>query len=141
MKRGSFLFIKIIFNTTSLKQAHTMQTSHGALLIILIALAFPSQFHTLVTKGSSWPSSYDTTNAARKQLHKAFIRQCLNNFKDNNSVIQEIGAEFTGPLHFVQFWIDVINQWEKENKQKEWISLSVTKDVQDAILADNKRSA
>ncbi len=84
---------------------------------------------------------YDTTNPARKQLHKAFIRQCLNNFKDNNSVIQEIGAEFTGPLHFVQFWIDVINQWEKENKQKELISLSVTKDVQDAILADNKRSA
>ncbi len=84
---------------------------------------------------------YDTTNAARKQLHKAFIRQCLNNFKDNNSVIQEIGAEFTGPLHFVQFWIDVINQWETENKQKELISLSVTKDVQDAILADNKRSA
>ena len=84
---------------------------------------------------------YDTTNTARKQLHKAFIRQCLNNFKDNSAVIQEIGAEFTGPLHFVQFWIDVINQWEKENNKRELISLSVTKDVQDAILADSKRSA
>ncbi len=84
---------------------------------------------------------YDTSNTARKQLHRAFIRQCLNNFKTNSGVIQLIGAEFTGPLHFVQFWLDVIGQWEKENKQKEIIGLSTTKDVQDAILADNKRAA
>ncbi len=84
---------------------------------------------------------YDTTNIARKKIHKAFIRQCLDNFKDNKSVIQLIGAEFTGPLHFVQFWLDVVGQWEKENKQKEIIGLSTTKDVQDAILADPKRAA
>jgi len=83
---------------------------------------------------------YDTTNVVRKQLHKLFIRQCLNNFKDNNGVIQLIGAEFTGPLHFVQFWTDVINQWEKENRKRELIGLATTKDVQDAILADKKRS-
>lgn len=82
---------------------------------------------------------YDTTNVVRKQLHKLFIRQCLNNFKDNTGVIQLIGAEFTGPLHFVQFWTDVINQWEKENKKREIIGLATTKDVQDAILADKKR--
>ncbi len=84
---------------------------------------------------------YDTTNADRKKLHRAFIRQCLNNFKDNTGVIQLIGAEFTGPLHFVQFWLDVIGQWEKENKQREIIGLSTTKDVQDAILADSRRAA
>jgi len=84
---------------------------------------------------------YDTTNVVRKQLHKAFIRQCLNNFKNNTGVIQLIGAEFTGPLHFVQFWTDVINQWENENRKKEIIGLSTTKDVQDAILADKKRSS
>ncbi|MEP6677639.1 MAG: DUF6298 domain-containing protein, partial [Ferruginibacter sp.] len=33
---------------------------------------------------------YDTSNAVRKELHKKFIRQCLNNFKDNNGVIQFI---------------------------------------------------
>jgi ribosomal protein L28 len=84
---------------------------------------------------------YDTTNVVRKKLHKLFIRQCLDNFKDNSGVIQLIGAEFTGPLHFVQFWTDVINQWEKENKKKELIGLATTKDVQDAILADKKRSS
>ncbi|MGZ3939149.1 MAG: DUF6298 domain-containing protein, partial [Flavisolibacter sp.] len=83
---------------------------------------------------------YDTTNVVRKQLHKLFIRQCLDNFKDNSGVIQLIGAEFTGPLHFVQFWTDVINQWEKENKKRELIGLATTKDVQDAILEDKKRS-
>ncbi|MGZ3881137.1 MAG: DUF6298 domain-containing protein, partial [Flavisolibacter sp.] len=83
---------------------------------------------------------YDTTNVVRKHLHKLFIRQCLDNFKDNSGVIQLIGAEFTGPLHFVQFWTDVINQWEKENKKRELIGLATTKDVQDAILEDKKRS-
>jgi hypothetical protein len=84
---------------------------------------------------------YDTTFAARKELHKAFIRQCLNNFKDNTGVIQLIGAEFTGPLHFVQFWLDVIGDWENKTKKKEIIGLSTTKDVQDAILNDSKRAA
>ncbi|MFL5739410.1 MAG: DUF6298 domain-containing protein [Flavisolibacter sp.] len=83
----------------------------------------------------------DTTNAVRKQLHKLFIRQCLNNFKDNSGVIQLIAAEYTGPLHFVQFWTDVIDQWEKENRKRELIGLATTKDVQDAILADKKRSS
>src|SRR5690606_14900842 len=45
-----------------------------------------------------------------------------------------------GPLHFVQFWLDVIEEWEIENKQQALIGLSTTKDVQDAILADAKRN-
>jgi hypothetical protein len=84
---------------------------------------------------------YDTTFAARKELHKAFIRQCLNNFQDNTGVIQLIGAEFTGPLHFVQFWLDAIGDWEKTTKKREIIGLSTTRDVQDAILNDSKRAA
>jgi hypothetical protein len=84
---------------------------------------------------------YDTTNVVRNKLHKLFIRQCLDNFKNNSGVIQLIGAEFTGPLHFVQFWTDVIAQWEKENRKRELIGLATTKDVQDAILADKKRSS
>jgi hypothetical protein len=59
-----------------------------------------------------------------------------DNFSNNNGVIQLIGEEFTGPLHFVQFWLDVIKDWEKETGKKQIIGLSVTKDVQDAILAN-----
>jgi Family of unknown function (DUF6298) len=78
---------------------------------------------------------YDLSNPVRRELHKKYIRQCLNNFKDNNGVIQLIGEEFTGPTHFVKFWLDVIREWEKETGKHPIIGLSVTKDVQDSILA------
>src|SRR5436190_18145787 len=76
---------------------------------------------------------YDVSNPVRRELHKKYIRQCLNNFKDNNGVIQLIGEEFTGPTHFVKFWLDVIKEWEKETGKHPIIGLSVTKDVQDSI--------
>ncbi len=78
---------------------------------------------------------YDETNPVRRPLHIAYIRKCLDNFKDNTGVIQLIGAEFTGPRHFAQFWLDAVRDWEKDNKKKEIIGLSVTKDVQDSMLA------
>ncbi|HEY4061068.1 MAG TPA: DUF6298 domain-containing protein [Puia sp.] len=84
---------------------------------------------------------YDTTHPVRHDLHRAFIRQCLDNFSGNTGVIQLIGAEFTGPLHFVQFWVDNIRLWEQEKGRREIIGLSTTKDVQDAILADPARAA
>ena len=84
---------------------------------------------------------YDETHPVRRPLHIAYIKQCLNNFKDNSGVIQLIGAEFTGPTHFVKFWLDVIKDWEKETGKKEIIGLSTTKDVQDAVLADPLRAA
>lgn len=84
---------------------------------------------------------YDVSNAERKALHRAYIRQCLDNFVDQSGVIQFISAEYTGPLHFVQFWLDVIGEWERENGKNALVALSTTKDVQDAILADPKYAA
>jgi hypothetical protein len=84
---------------------------------------------------------YDVNHPARRPLHQAYIRQCLGSFADNRSVIQFIGAEYTGPLHFVQFWIDTILQWERQTGQHAVVGLSITKDVQDAILADPVRGA
>lgn len=83
---------------------------------------------------------YDETHPARRGLHQAFIDQCLNNFMGNHNVIQFIGEEFTGPAHFVRFWLETIGQWEAKNNktgdQAPFIGLSTTKDVQDSILAD-----
>lgn len=84
---------------------------------------------------------YDTANAVRRKLHIAFIDKCLDNFKGNTGVIQLTAAEFTGPLHFMQFWLDVIGRWEKQTHVKEFIGLSATKDVQDAILRDPRRAS
>ncbi|MBD0285360.1 MAG: pectate lyase, partial [Flavisolibacter sp.] len=83
---------------------------------------------------------YDTTHPVRKGLHRAYIRKSLDNFKDNTNIIHHLGIEYTGPLHFVQFWLDVIGEWEKENHQDVLVMLPGTKDVQEAILADPKRS-
>lgn len=85
---------------------------------------------------------YDVTHPVRRKLHEGYIRQCLDNFKTNANVIQFTSAEFTGPLHFMQFWLDTVAAWEKKNRRSQpIIALSCTKDVQDAILADQKRSA
>jgi hypothetical protein len=84
---------------------------------------------------------YDISNANRRNAYRNYIRQCLNNFADNKNVVQLISAEYTGPLHFVQFWLDVIEEWEKETGRKATVALSATKDVQDSILADAKRAA
>ncbi len=85
---------------------------------------------------------YDVTNPVRRALHRGFIRQNLDNFTNNVNVIQFTSAEFTGPLHFMQFWLDTVAAWEKQNRKcKPLIALSCTKDVQDAILADAQRAA
>ncbi len=83
---------------------------------------------------------YDVSNPEYRALHEAYIRKSLNSFSDNG-VLHLTSAEYTGPLHFVQFWLDVIADWEKETGKKVLIGLSTTKDVQDSILADPKRAA
>ncbi len=84
---------------------------------------------------------YDVTHPRRRDLHRRYVRQCLENFADNANVIHSIGAEFTGPLEFVEFWIDTIAEWKRETGKPALVSLSCTKDVQDAILADPARAA
>jgi hypothetical protein len=83
---------------------------------------------------------YTLTNPAYRELHRAYIRKCLDNFSTNHNVIQLIGAEYTGPLHFVNFWVDVIKEWEQEHHATPFVALSTTKDVQDSLLADPSRA-
>ncbi|AGA77205.1 DUF6298 domain-containing protein [Echinicola vietnamensis] len=82
---------------------------------------------------------YNVDHPQRRELHRKFIRQCLGNFADNSNVMQFTSAEYTGPLHFTEFWVDVIGEWEAETGHDALVALSATKDVQDAILADPVR--
>ena len=85
---------------------------------------------------------YDVTQPVRRKLHEGFIRQNLEAFKGNANVIQFTSAEFTGPLPFMEFWLETIAAWEKEQPNHQpLVALSGTKDVQDAILADPARAA
>ena len=81
------------------------------------------------------------TNATRTKIYRGLIRKNLDNLAANSNVIHLTSAEFTGPLHFMQFWIDTVAEWEKETGKHPLIGLSATKDVQDAILADPTRAA
>lgn len=83
---------------------------------------------------------YDLSDPAYRALHRAYIRQCLANLADEPNVIHTLSAENSGPLHFMQFWLDVVGEWEAETGQHPLIALSACKDVQDAILADAKRA-
>ncbi|TDW47901.1 hypothetical protein EV144_104187 [Flavobacterium sp. 270] len=83
---------------------------------------------------------YDITNTQRRKLHQGFIRKSLENFQENSNVIQLTSAEYTGPLHFMEFWLDEVQKWKDETGKKGLIGLSATKDVQDAILNDTKRN-
>ena len=83
---------------------------------------------------------YDLSNSNRRKLHRAYIRKQLDTFDGNANVIHLTSAEYTGPLHFVQFWLDTIAEWEQETGKHPLIALSTTKDVQDAILADDARA-
>ncbi len=105
-------------------------------------LGFPEPDNFTGDKRIFWAEMfYDVTNPVRRQYYRTYIRECLNNFAGNNNVIQLISAEYTGPLHFVQFWLDVIDEWQNETGKNALIALCTTKDVQDSILADTKRAA
>ncbi len=79
---------------------------------------------------------YDVTDSVLVPLHKKYIRQCLDNFRDNGNVVQLTSEEYTGPLHFVRFWLETVAEWERDTGYHPMIALSCTKDAQDAVLAD-----
>ncbi|MCA1745388.1 MAG: DUF6298 domain-containing protein, partial [Bacteroidales bacterium] len=84
---------------------------------------------------------YDIKHLKHRELYRNYIRQCLAAFDTELPVMHLISAEYTGPLHFVEFWLDVIKEWEQETGRSVWIVLSTTKDVQDAILNQADRAA
>jgi hypothetical protein len=86
------------------------------------------------------PTFYDVSNPELRALHRGYIRQCLDAFADTSNVIQMTSAEYSGPLEFVQFWLDTIIEWEQATGHDVLVAISAPKDVQDAILADPERS-
>jgi hypothetical protein len=84
---------------------------------------------------------YKVSDPAYRALHRAYIRQCLTNLADEPNVIHTLTAENSGPLHFMQFWLDVVAEWERDTGKHPLIALSAPKDVQDAVLADPARAA
>lgn len=105
---------------------------------------------------------YDVTHPGRRALHRAYIRQCLANLASHPNVLHLLSAEYSGPLPFVQFWLDTIAEWRREQAglggknssaapdretsgavplPSPLIGLSAPKDLQDAVLEDAERAA
>lgn len=83
---------------------------------------------------------YDVSNPVRRALHRDYIRHCLDVLGYNTNVVFLCSEEYTGPLSFMEFWLDTIAQWEEEKGHDVHVCLSATKDVVDAIMADPMRS-
>lgn len=82
---------------------------------------------------------YDISHPVRRDLHRRYIFHCLDVLKNNANVVYGIDREYSGPLTFVQFWLDTIAEWEKQNNKKIFIALEIPKAEMDAILADPVR--
>jgi hypothetical protein len=82
---------------------------------------------------------YDVTHPLRRELHRLYIRHALDVLQDNTNVVHGIDREYTGPIEFVQFWLDTIAEWQKEHGRTPFISLEIPKVQMDAILEDPVR--
>lgn len=83
---------------------------------------------------------YNVDHPLRRELHRKYIRKSLSNLAGQPNVLHSLSEEYTGPLHFMRFWLEVIAEWKQETGQDVLVSLSAPKDVQDAILADPQLS-
>ena len=81
---------------------------------------------------------YDEQNPTMRDLHRRYIRQNLEELKDCPNVVHLVSSEYTGPLHFTRFWLECIDEWEKETGHDVKVALACTKDVQDSLLADSR---
>ena len=84
---------------------------------------------------------YDISKPAMRDLHRAYIRHCLDALSESGVVMHKHGREYTGPLAFTQFWLDTIIEWKRETGKPALVCLCATKDVSDAVLADGVRRA
>lgn len=83
---------------------------------------------------------YDISHPVRRDLHRRYIRHCLDTLGDCPNVVFQLGEEYSGPLSFARFWLDTVGEWTAEKGRLPLVSLSCPRDVQDAILADPGRA-
>lgn len=82
---------------------------------------------------------YDIADPARRALHRAFILHELDTLSGVQNLFFCLGAQFSGPLSFQEFFQDTVAEWEKKTGRTVRIELATSKDITDAILADPVR--
>ena len=75
---------------------------------------------------------YNISRDVIRHYHSKFIRHSVNTFSENNGVVHSIGLEYTGPLFFMNFWLEEVSACDNH----QLVALTAAKDVQDAVLQD-----
>ncbi len=83
---------------------------------------------------------YDIGNPTRRELHRAFILHELDELGEARNLFFSLGAQFSGPLSFQEFFQDTVAEWEKRTGRRVRVELATSKDITDAILADPVRA-
>jgi hypothetical protein len=83
---------------------------------------------------------YNGNNPARRALHRAFILHELEELASARNLFFSLGAQFSGPLSFQEFFQDTVAEWEKQTGRTVRLELVTSKDITDAILADPARA-
>lgn len=78
---------------------------------------------------------YDVTDKDRAEHYRKYLWNVLDATADNPNIYQSVSEEYTGPLHFVEFWLNTIADWEKARQKDARVILNATRDVQEAIMA------
>lgn len=83
---------------------------------------------------------YDVTNPVRRNLHRALILHELDELGKVHNLFFSLGAQFSGPLAFQEFFQDTVAEWEKRTGRTVGVELATSKDITDAILANPERA-
>ena len=79
---------------------------------------------------------YEVSTLLQQDLHRLYIKKCLDELGHFRNVVFCLSQEYTGPQSFVKFWLKIVQEWEQENQQQLNIAIGATKDVTEAILAN-----
>lgn len=77
---------------------------------------------------------YNLDNEKLMRYHRRYINKSLDEAAHSSNTIHHIGVEYTGPEHFMKFWLDCIRNWEIKNNKDVLVALNATHDVAEAIL-------
>ncbi len=83
---------------------------------------------------------YDTANPLQRRLHRAFLLHELDELGAVHNLFFSLGAQFSGPLAFQEFFADTVAEWEKRTGRTVRVELATSKDITDAIMANPERA-
>lgn len=82
---------------------------------------------------SRWRRRPSVDHPVRREVHRNYIRHCLDALADQPNVLHTLTAENSGPLSFMQFWLDVDRRVEGRDGTARSGGPERPKDVQDGI--------